>query len=41
MSLLDAHELAESVHVKIAGAFPGADIIIHQDPHTDAAGFAH
>jgi ferrous-iron efflux pump FieF len=35
MTLLDAHSLAEGVHKKLQQAFPEADIIIHQDPHTD------
>jgi ferrous-iron efflux pump FieF len=32
MSLLDAHRITDDVEKTIEAAFPGADIIIHQDP---------
>jgi len=35
LTLMDAHELSESVHQQIQLEFPQADIIIHQDPHTE------
>jgi ferrous-iron efflux pump FieF len=32
LSLRDAHDVAETVEQAIRSAFPGADVIIHQDP---------
>ncbi|MDO9459173.1 MAG: cation diffusion facilitator family transporter [Alphaproteobacteria bacterium] len=32
MSLHDAHEIADEVEAKVKEAFPGAEVIIHQDP---------
>jgi ferrous-iron efflux pump FieF len=32
MSLLTAHRVADEVEAAIIGAFPGAEVIIHQDP---------
>jgi ferrous-iron efflux pump FieF len=32
MPLRQAHEIAETIEQKLAEAFPGADVIIHQDP---------
>ena len=39
LSLLEAHEVAESVEFALQKAFPHAEIIIHQDPipHRGAA----
>ena len=33
MSLSRAHEISDGVEAEIAAAFPGAEILIHQDPH--------
>ncbi|MBU2091242.1 MAG: cation diffusion facilitator family transporter [Alphaproteobacteria bacterium] len=33
MTLLRAHEVADSVEAEIELAFPGAEVIVHQDPH--------
>lgn len=33
MSLSRAHEISDRVEAEIAAAFPGAEILIHQDPH--------
>ncbi len=35
-SLMDAHRLSEAVENALREAFDDADIIIHQDPHTEA-----
>jgi len=32
MSLFAAHEIADQVEAKLSQAFPGAEVIIHQDP---------
>lgn len=32
-SLAEAHAIADAVEAKIEAAFPGADVIVHQDPH--------
>ena len=32
MKLLDAHEIADEVELSLMEAYPGAEIIIHQDP---------
>lgn len=32
LSLLDAHRIADEVEMALMGDYPGADIIIHQDP---------
>jgi len=32
-SLYHAHEIAEAVEADLRAAFPGAEVIIHQDPH--------
>lgn len=32
MSLHDAHQIADAVEAKVKEAFPGAEVIIHQDP---------
>jgi ferrous-iron efflux pump FieF len=32
MNLLRAHEIADGVEAELRGAYPGAEIIIHQDP---------
>lgn len=37
MLLRDAHELAEQVEEALREAYPGADVIIHQDPYLPAA----
>jgi ferrous-iron efflux pump FieF len=36
-SLLDAHRIADEVEARLHGEFPGADVIIHQDPQSIAA----
>lgn len=36
MPLREAHALAEAVEVALRHAFPGADVIIHQDPYRGA-----
>ncbi len=33
LKLRDAHTIAERVEAQLLGVFPGADIILHQDPH--------
>jgi ferrous-iron efflux pump FieF len=33
MSLIDAHMIADQVMSEIQGAFPGAEVLIHEDPH--------
>ncbi|MBT4018644.1 MAG: cation diffusion facilitator family transporter [Alphaproteobacteria bacterium] len=33
MPLTKAHEIADELEISIGEAFPGADVIIHQDPH--------
>ncbi len=35
ISLFEAHKLSDQVHHSVAASFPNADIIIHQDPHTE------
>jgi ferrous-iron efflux pump FieF len=35
ITLIEAHELSDQVHHSVDAAFPQADIIIHQDPHTE------
>ncbi len=37
INLLEAHKLSDQVHHSVAAEFPRADIIIHQDPHTERA----
>jgi ferrous-iron efflux pump FieF len=32
MNLLRAHEIADGVEAELRHAYPGAEIIIHQDP---------
>jgi ferrous-iron efflux pump FieF len=32
MSLYDAHQVADQVEEEILAAYPGAEVIIHQDP---------
>jgi ferrous-iron efflux pump FieF len=32
LSFLQAHEIAESLEHALEEAFPGADVILHQDP---------
>lgn len=32
-SLAEAHEVADAVEARIEEAFPGAEVIVHQDPH--------
>jgi ferrous-iron efflux pump FieF len=32
LSLLQAHEISDKVEAKLRGAYPNAEIIIHQDP---------
>ncbi|QIZ78117.1 cation diffusion facilitator family transporter [Ferrimonas lipolytica] len=34
LSLLKAHDIAHAVEDRIQSQFPGADVIVHQDPHT-------
>lgn len=34
ISLFKAHDFSDQVKVSVEKAFPGADILIHQDPHT-------
>jgi len=36
-SLLVAHGIADAVDVRLREAYPGADVIIHQDPHSVVA----
>jgi ferrous-iron efflux pump FieF len=36
-SLLVAHGIADAVETRLREAFPGADVIIHQDPHSAVA----
>lgn len=33
MSLLDAHAIADAVEAEVRDAFPGAEVLIHQDPY--------
>lgn len=33
MTLLRSHEIADEVEARLHEAFPGAEVIIHQDPH--------
>ncbi len=33
MSLLESHEIADEVEARIRGAYPEAEVLIHQDPH--------
>lgn len=33
MSLSRAHEISDHVEAELAAAFPGAEVLIHQDPH--------
>jgi len=33
MNLTDAHEIADAVEIEIRQAFPGSEVLIHQDPH--------
>ncbi len=43
MNLYRAHEVADSVEAQLREAYPGAEVIIHQDPHgidEDRASFA-
>ena len=43
MSLYKAHTVADDVEARLREAFPGAEVIIHQDPHgiaEDRASFA-
>tara|TARA_R110001592_G_scaffold175466_5_gene414687 strand:+ start:11178 stop:12077 length:900 start_codon:yes stop_codon:yes gene_type:complete len=35
ITLTEAHKLSDQVHHSVDAAFPQADIIIHQDPHTE------
>ena len=35
ITLIEAHDLTDQVHQSVDAAFPKADIIIHQDPHTE------
>ena len=35
-TLAEAHRISESVESALRSAFEGADIFIHQDPHTEA-----
>jgi len=37
ITLLEAHHLTDTVHASIKASFPQADILIHQDPHTERA----
>jgi len=36
-SLLVAHGIADAVETRLREAYPGADVIIHQDPHSAVA----
>ncbi|MBF8270281.1 MAG: divalent metal cation transporter FieF, partial [Gammaproteobacteria bacterium] len=38
ISLNRAHSIADEVEHEIRDAFPGADILIHQDPYDDESG---
>ena len=38
LSLLQAHAIAEAVEEELCRAFPGAEVIIHQDPYPAPAG---
>ena len=33
MALKDAHDVADAVEAELLRVFPGAEVIIHQDPH--------
>ncbi|MGF1607877.1 MAG: cation diffusion facilitator family transporter [Kiloniellales bacterium] len=33
MSLLEAHAIADAVEAEVRAAFPGAEVLIHEDPH--------
>jgi ferrous-iron efflux pump FieF len=33
LNLTDAHEIADAVEADIRKAFPGSEVLIHQDPH--------
>jgi ferrous-iron efflux pump FieF len=33
MPLREVHVIAEEVEAELVAAFPGAEVIIHQDPH--------
>ena len=33
MTLLRSHEIADEVEARLLAAFPGAEVLIHQDPH--------
>ncbi len=35
--LVEAHEVAERIEIQLMTAYPGAEVIIHQDPYPDAA----
>jgi ferrous-iron efflux pump FieF len=34
LSLLDAHKISDEVEMRLLGAFPGSEIIIHIDPQS-------
>ena len=33
ITLYQAHEIADEVEAKLCAAFPGAEVLIHQDPY--------
>jgi len=33
LTLFNAHRVADEVEAALRAAFPGAEVIIHQDPH--------
>ena len=33
MTLLQSHKIVDEVETRLREAFPGAEVIIHQDPH--------
>jgi len=34
LTLMKAHRIADEVEAEILEAFPGAEVIIHEDPHS-------
>ena len=41
MTLVDAHIISDQVEAEIVAAFPGAEVIIHQDPEGVVEHSAH
>lgn len=38
LPLIEAHDIADDVEAKLIAAFPGADVLIHQDPYSVVLG---